>query len=186
MNKVKKISKVQSGFSILELLAVLAIAGVIVGGVLIGVGMVRDNNSIREQAEAIGTIYTNTTNLFSEDATDGLDLEQAINMGIFPKSLKVDTTSFTVTNQNNKGTVNLESEGDGFKLTWGGVKEGKVCLEIIKYQRKTGWDKIEGSVVAYNSISGDNTTFIKDATDACKEGTGTGGLITLEFTKGVN
>lgn len=183
MNRVKKISKVQSGFSILELLAVLAIAGVIVGGVLIGVGMVRDNNSIREQAEAIGTIYTNATNLFSEDSTDGLDLQQAIDMGIFPKSLKIDGNK--VTNQNNKGTVDLESEGDGFKLSWGGVKEGKVCLEIIKYQRKTGWDKIEGSETAYDS-TGDNTSFIKDATDACKEGSGNGGLITLVFTKGAN
>lgn len=184
MNRVKKISKVQSGFSILELLAVLAIAGVIVGGVLIGVGMVRDNNSIREQAEAIGTIYTNATNLFSEDSTDGLTTKQAIEMGIFPKSLQI--VGETVKNQNNNGDVTLEdTNGAGFDLEWGGVKSGKVCLEIMKYQRKTGWDVIKSNQdTAYDSADG-GTDFIKKATIACKDD-GESGLLTLTFTKGAN
>lgn len=178
MKNFQKMGKIQSGFSILELLAVLALAGLIIAGVLIGLGTARDNNSIREQSEAISTIYTNISNLFSEDATTNLNNSLAISTGMIPKSLKVSGTNIFTQND---GAVTLTPTGtSGFVLTWAKVKTGKVCVEMAKYQRKVGWDTIKvGSTVVYDSTQ--NLGFISLVNTACNSSTA--GTLTLTFTQ---
>lgn len=172
MNKAKKS---ESGFSLVELLAVVGIGGALVAGALLLVGDVQSKREIKAHSENISTIFNNMQNLFSDEPVDG-DEDVLITAGVFPSSLNIDESARTIKTMGG-GLVEIEDKNnDGFQLTYNKIKTS-TCVEVIKAQRSVGWDKwsVKGgnqNADATNGTAFDGTTVSSIAGVCGTEGSG--------------
>lgn len=136
---MKKIKKNQNGFSLVELLAVVGIGGALIAGALLLVNNVNAKKDIKQHSENISVIYTNMQNLFSDESVDD-NMTNLIVAGIFPSSLNINDAK-TVVKTSGGGTVTIEASGaDGYYLLYPKIK-ASACLEVLKNQKRIGWDK---------------------------------------------
>lgn len=135
---INKSKKTQSGFSLVELLAVVGIGGALIAGALLLVNDVNAKKEIKQNSENISAIYSNMNNLFSDEEVI-TDAQALITSGVFPSTLKIVGT--TIKNSSG-GEVSIESNGsskDGYILNYEKVKAA-ACVEILKNQKRVGWD----------------------------------------------
>lgn len=171
MRLMNKANKTKSGFSLVELLAVVGIGGALVAGALLLVGNVQAKREIKAHNENISTIYNNMQNLFSDEPVDG-DTTVLVTAGVFPNSLNINSAGDTVLTMGG-GEVSVEALGNGYELTYNKIKQS-ACVEVIKGQRSVGWDNwavaAEGDGAdAQNGNAYDGTT-VGSIAQACNTG----------------
>lgn len=135
---MNKISKKQKGFSLVELLAVVGIGGALIAGALLLVSDVQSKREIKQHSEAISTIYTNMTTLFSDESIpNNIGTDDLITAGVFPSTLKITDSSVKTAGG---GNVEISAVGDdGFLLNYNKIK-ASACVEVVRNQRRVGWD----------------------------------------------
>lgn len=141
-----------TALTLIEALIWFAIFAAVIAGVFSLYSNSRSSNNASQINKEMVAIYTQTENLYTGGNTTGLSNILGLQMGIFPKSLKViDSTNGTINNIYG-GVVLLKSDAPtGFNLTYEKIPKGTVCANIIKSQKNTGWDGINGSVIKYDS-----------------------------------
>lgn len=171
---INKTDKKQSGFSLIELLAVVGVGGALVAGALKLVSDVQTKSDIKTHSEIISTIFTNMDTIFSSESIDGVSNENFIVAGIYPSSLNISDDE--VKNKDG-GIVLISANGDdGFKLDYPKIKAG-ACVKVIQNQQRVGWDtwdvsesngnNKDGSADADSGSDFESTTFSTIAS-ACK------------------
>lgn len=135
------VSKKEKGLTLIESLVVVGILLGIVAIALTLYGTVKDRLSVKNTSEDISFMYAQITDLFSDEGTSDLDTELAIAAGIVPNKSKVIGT--TVYNSwDGKVTIDGEDQ-NGFEISLEKVPEGNVCIDLVRNQRKVGWDRYE-------------------------------------------
>jgi type II secretory pathway pseudopilin PulG len=134
-NGIKK----NAGLTLIESLVVVGILLGIVAIALTLYGTVKDRLNVKNESENISFVYSQVIDLFSDETTDDLENDLAIESGIFPKKMKI--VGDQVYNSWG-GTVVVKGDngGNGFMLTYNKVPKGGVCGDLIRNQRKVGWD----------------------------------------------
>lgn len=135
------VSKKEKGLTLIESLVVVGILLGIVAIALTLYGTVRDRLNVKNTSEDISFMYAQITDLFSDEGTSDLKNDLAIAAGIVPNKSKVIGT--TVYNSWD-GKVTIKGEGEnGFEISLEKVPEGNVCIDLVRNQRKVGWDRYE-------------------------------------------
>lgn len=176
MKLINKAKKSESGFSLVELLAVVGIGGALVAGALLLVGDVQAKREIKAHSENISTVFNNMQNLFSDEPIDD-DEEVLLTAGVFPSSLNINPTATEVKTMGG-GIIDIAALGaDGYQFDYPKVKAA-TCVEVIKAQRSVGWDKwdvkantgLTGSASAASANDFEGTT-VGSIASACKTAT---------------
>lgn len=181
---MNKISKKQKGFSLVELLAVVGIGGALIAGALLLVSDVQSKREIKQHSEAISTIYTNMTTLFSDESMSGVNTSDLVTAGVFPSTLKINTGASDPVKTSGGGVVaiNATSSGDGFTLNYNKIKAA-ACVEVIRNQRRVGWDNW-GVTGGDNDASANQSfadTSITTITSACSTASDNNDWVSLVF-----
>lgn len=160
------------GLTLIEALIWFAIFAAVVAGVFALYSSSRNASNASTVNKELSTIFSQTEQLFASEDTADLDNTIALQLGIFPNSLKVNGT--TVNNVFG-GTVVIEGvTPSGFTVTYTNIPSGEVCSNIVRAQKAVGWDT--GLAVPYGSAYK-----IKDVATAC--GNNGGAAKTLEFVR---
>ena len=135
------------GLTLIEALIWFAIFGAVVTGVFTLYSSSRNANNASTANKELSTIFSQTEQLYAHDDTITLTNKVAIQLGIFPKSLKVDGENiYNVFG----GTVEISGQSpSGFTVLYNNVPSGQVCSTMLKAQREVGWDV--GRTVSYNN-----------------------------------
>lgn len=137
-NKIN-MNKKEKGLTLIESLVVVGILLGIVAIALTLYGTVRDRLSVKNTSEDVSFMYAQITDLFSDEGTEDLDTDLAIQSGIVPSKMKV--VGSTVYNSWD-GKVTIDGTGtNAFEVSIEKVPSGDVCINLIRNQRKVGWDK---------------------------------------------
>lgn len=105
-------------------------------------------------------IYYQTTQLFQHDDTTDLETVMALNLGIFPKSLKV-TPNGVVSNIFG-GTVTIIGRPPScFTVIYTKAPAGDICSNIVAAQKNIGWGTV-------SSVNYDFTYSIDKVATACR------------------
>lgn len=150
--KLKYASK-NKGLTLIEALIWFAIFAAVVAGIFALYSSSRNANNAATVNKELSTIFSQTEQLFaSEDTKDLTDNKVALQLGIFPKSLKISTDGTTISNVFG-GKVTLTGQTpSGFTVIYTNVPTGEVCTNIIRAQKAVGWDTADtGTTVSYNS-----------------------------------
>ena len=160
--KLKYTSR-NTGLTLIEALIWFAIFAAVVAGVFSLYASSRNASNASTVNKELATIFSQTEQLFASDDTAGLNNTIGLQLGIFPKSLKVVTAGTTTTTISNVfgGTVTILGETPSkFTVTYTNIPSGEVCSNIVRAQKAVGWDS--GLAVSYGS-----TYAIKDVAAAC-------------------
>ena len=152
---INKVEKKENGFSLVELLAVVGIGGALIAGALLLVNDVNAKKEIKQASENISTVYSNMVNLFSDEPVDST-MKSLVIAGVFPSTLNINSTK-TVVKNSGGGVLSITTgSGDnGFNLLYPAVKSG-ACVEIIKNQKRVGWDSWSVKSGKSSNAKGDN------------------------------
>ena len=149
------------GLTLIEALIWFAIFAAVVAGVFALYSSSRNASNASTVNKELSTIFSQTEQLFASDDTSALDNNKiALQLGIFPKSLKVDTDGETINNVFGGKVTLIGNSPSGFTVTYTNVPSGEVCSNIVRAQKAVGWDS--GLAVSYGS-----TYAIKDVATAC-------------------
>lgn len=166
--------------TLIESLIWFIIFSTIVVGVFALFSNSRDSNNSLQINKEIASIYTGIENLYTGGNTTGLSNVVGLQIGIFPKSVKIiDSTNGTINNIYG-GVILVKADAPtGFNLTYEKLPKGSVCANIIRGQKNIGWDAINGSIIKY-----DNTYSINSINKICGEnGSGTTQLTFEKFNR---
>lgn len=169
-----KMNNKEKGLTLIESLVVVGILLGIVAIALTLYGTVRDRLNVKNESENVSFMYSQVTDLFSDEGTDDLDNDLAIEAGIIPKKMK--TSGSNIYNAWD-GKVTIEGTGtNAFEIKSERVPAGDVCVNLIRNQRKVGWDAYEvGS-------NGESYSEMKTAS-LSKNCQGTSDYVTVTFIK---
>ncbi len=172
-----KRNKSIAGVTLVEALIWFAIAATIIYGVFSLYSQSRNASNAATVNKELSTIFSQTEQLFAtEDTaqlTDGGN-RLALNLGIYPKGLKSNSTGNTVQNVFG-GDVTITGETpSGFTVTYDRIPTGEVCANIIRAQKAVGWDSVNG-------MNYDKDYKISDANTLC--GPSGNGTLDLVFVR---
>ncbi|MBA4690076.1 MAG: prepilin-type N-terminal cleavage/methylation domain-containing protein [Pseudomonas sp.] len=154
-NKMEK----NQGLTLIESLVVVGILLGIVAIALTLYGTVRDRLNVKNESENISFIFSQTVDLFSDEETSDIGNELAVQAGIIPKKMKISNGEDVFNSWG--GRVDIKPNGsNGFLLTYKKVPSGSVCVDMIRNQRKVGWDayKTEKGGTDYSKLK--NSTLV--------------------------
>jgi len=151
--------------TLIEALIWFAIFAAVVAGVFSLYSNSRDANNASTTNKELSIIYSQTTQLFQHDDTTDLETVMALNLGIFPKSLKV-TPDGVVSNVFGGTVTIIGRPPSGFTVIYTKIPAGDICSNIVAAQKNIGWDTVL-------SINYDSTYSIDKVATACgNNGTG--------------
>ena len=154
----------RKGLTLIESLVVVGILLGIVAVALTLYGTVKNRLDVKNESENISIIYSQIKDLYSDEGTKDLTNTVAVQLGVIPKKMNVNSDGKTVYNTWG-GKVDVKGNGDnGFILTYPKVPSGSVCVDLIRNQRKVGWDKYGVGSSANTQFSGLSN---KDLTVSC-------------------
>lgn len=169
-------SKKQHGLTLIESLVVVGILLGIIAIALTLYGTVRDRLNVKNESENISFIFSQVSDLFSDEQTTDLDNELAVQSGIIPKKMKI--TGTTVYNSWD-GKVEIEGTGNnGFTLEYDRVPVADVCVNLVRNQRKVGWDSVKVGSSTEITYSGLKNTALASACNSS-----TSDYLTITFEK---
>lgn len=155
------------GLTLIEALIWFAIFAAVVAGVFSLYSSSRNASNASTVNKELSTIFSQTEQLYASDNTSGLNNTVGLQLGVFPKSLKV-ATDWTTINNIFGGTVTLTGESlSRFSVIYTNIPSGEICSNIVKTQKAVGWDRANtnpGRDVHYNS-----TYDIANVAAACGE-----------------
>lgn len=169
--KLKYTSR-NAGLTLIEALIWFAIFAAVVAGVFALYSSARNASNASTVNKELSTIFSQTEQLFASEDTKDLENTIALQLGIFPNSLKVNGT---VVNNVFGGKVTITGTSpSGFTVEYTNIPSGEVCSNIVRAQKAVGWDS--GLGVPYGSAY-----TIKDVAAAC--GNNGGPAMTLTFIR---
>ncbi|MBU0901448.1 MAG: hypothetical protein KKH62_05770 [Gammaproteobacteria bacterium] len=169
----------RSGLTLIESLVVVGILLGIVAIALTLYGTVKDRLNVKNESENISFVYAQVTDLFSDETTDDLENSLAVQSGIFPKKMKIVGGNTVYNSWGGKVEIEGEQDKNGFVLTYNKVPKESVCVDLIRNQRKVGWDSA--------SVGSKKITFSEITTAEVSKGClgVTGDTVTVIFKYGV-
>lgn len=172
----KKVDKKISGMTLIETLVVFSVGLVVIALALTVYRSVSNKMNVKNETENLSIMYTQTSDLFSEETTDNLDTKLAIEAGIIPDKMRI--IGDRVTNTWG-GAVTIEGEADTSNITvvYNRVPRGDTCIDLIRNQRKVGWTHYGFNDTPTEFYSEMKVT---DLTEGCKKVSG-GDNIVLSF-----
>lgn len=142
LNKGILMNKKEKGLTLIESLVVVGILLGIVAIALTLYGTVMNRLNVKNESENISFMFAQVTDLFSEEGTDDLNNELALQAGIIPKKMRV--VNGTVYNAwDGKLTIEQGNGANSFEIKTEKVPSGDVCVNLVRNQRKVGWDSYE-------------------------------------------
>lgn len=142
-----------AGLTLIEALIWFAIFAAVVAGVFALYSQSRNSSNASTVNKELSTIFAQTEQLFASEDTVQLTSggnRLALNLGIYPSSLKTTTSGDTVQNVFG-GKVSISGESpSGFSVTYTNIPKGEVCANIVKAQKAVGWDSVGDDDVTYN------------------------------------
>lgn len=180
INKGMRMSGKQKGLTLIESLVVVGILLSIVAVALTLFGTVKDRLNVKNESENASFIFSQVVDLYADEETKDLTLEQAVEAGVIPK--KMNRTGNVVTDSWG-GKIEIEGDGEtGFTLTYPRVPKGDVCVSFVKNQKKVGWDKVSigssGSGTEFSSLTN------SELSSTCSAGSGDYLKIAFERSNG--
>lgn len=134
------------GLTLIEALIWFAIFAAVVAGIFALYSSTRNANNASTVNKELSTIFSQTEQLFASEDTAALTNAIGLQLGVFPKSVKV--SGSTISNVFG-GTITLTGQTpSGFTVVYTNVPTGEVCSNIIRAQKAVGWDTANG--VTYN------------------------------------
>ncbi len=163
-----------NGLTLIEALIWFAIFAAVVAGVFALYSQSRNASNASTVNKELSTIFSQTEQLFASEDTSELDNKLALNLGVFPSSLKITKGSSNVQNVFG-GDVTIKGEGpSGFSITYTNIPKGEVCANIVKAQKAVGWESA-------GDVTYDEDYKISQVSSYCESnGSGT---ISLEFVR---
>lgn len=142
----------QKGLTLIEALIWFAIFAAVVAGIFALYSNSRDANNASTINKELSTIFSQTEQLYATDDTATLTNTVALQLGVFPGSVKV---KGTVVNNVFGGTITIKGDTpSGFNVAYTNIPTGDVCSNIIRAQKAVGWDTAtvgSKTPVTYNS-----------------------------------
>lgn len=134
----------KSGLTLIESLAVIGLAALVIAGALILFGNAQDARRVTAEITNISNVLKRMEEVFGEDPLDTpITMEEMIVAGVFNASMK--QTVDTVTNSWS-GDVTVTPTGiSTYDLTYTNVPTGEVCIDLIRGTRKIGFDSISST-----------------------------------------
>lgn len=135
----------KSGLTLIESLAVIGLAALVIAGALILFGNAQDARRVTAETTNISNVLKRMEEVFGEDPLDDpiITMEEMIIAGVFNASMK--QTVDTVTNSWS-GTVTVTPTGTStYDLTYTNIPTGEVCIDLIRGTRKIGFDRISST-----------------------------------------
>ena len=134
----------KSGLTLIESLAVIGLAALVIAGALILFGNAQDARRVTAETTNISNVLKRMEEVFGEDPLDTpITMEEMIIAGVFNASMK--QTDSTVTNSWS-GDVTVTPTGiSTYDLTYTNVPTGEVCIDLIRGTRKIGFDRISST-----------------------------------------
>lgn len=134
----------KSGLTLIESLAVIGLAALVIAGALILFGNAQDARRVTAETTNISNVLKRMEEVFGEDPLDTpITMEEMIIAGVFNASMK--QTDSTVTNSWS-GAVTVTPTGiSTYDLTYENVPTGEVCIDLIRGTRKIGFDRISST-----------------------------------------
>tara|TARA_Y100000588_G_scaffold186797_1_gene200892 strand:- start:19909 stop:20445 length:537 start_codon:yes stop_codon:yes gene_type:complete len=134
----------KSGLTLIESLAVIGLAALVIAGALILFGNAQDARRVTAETTNISNVLKRMEEVFGEDPLDTpITMEEMIIAGVFNASMK--QTASTVTNSWS-GDVTVTPTGiSTYDLTYTNVPTGEVCIDLIRGTRKVGFDRISST-----------------------------------------
>ncbi|MQT35301.1 type 4 pilus major pilin [Pseudomonas helleri] len=165
------------GLTLIEALIWFAIFAAVVAGVFALYSQSRNSSNASTVNKELSTIFSQTEQLFaSEDTAQLTSNTLALNLGIFPSSLKTAKGSTNVQNVFG-GNVTISGQTpSGFTVTYTNIPRGEVCANIVKAQKAVGWDSVIAGKVKYNE-----DYKISNVSTNC--GSNGSGVISLDFVR---
>jgi type II secretory pathway pseudopilin PulG len=172
-------NKTKSGLTLIEALIWFAIFAAVVAGVFALYSKTRNDSNATKVSQEIATIFSKTDSAYSSDSTDGLDNITALNLGLFPKTVKVtDASKGTVSNIFG-GTITIKGTAPSeFSVTYTNIPRGDVCYKIINSQRNVGWYN-------FNSVGFFNASYVATNIASYCQVSGSNSTIDLTFTRSI-
>lgn len=167
----------------LTLIESLVVVGILLGIVAIALtlyGTVKDRLNVKNESENISFVYSQVLDLFSDETTDDLGNPLAIESGIFPKKMKIVGEDRVYNSWGGTVEIKGENNSNAFTLEYTKVPKDGVCVDLVRNQRKVGWDSV--------SIGSKGITY-SDMTTAELSGSctgGTGDTVDILFEYGVD
>lgn len=164
------------GLTLIEALIWFAIFAAVVAGVFALYSNSRNASNASTVNKELSTIFSQTEQLYATESTDGLGNADALKLGVFPKSVKVNGS--TINNVFGGTIVITGTAPSGFDVVYTNVPSGEVCSAIVRSQKAVGWDSVTTTT---GDVTYDATYKISDVATAC--GSNGGSSTTLTFTR---
>ncbi|HFL7940788.1 TPA: type 4 pilus major pilin [Pseudomonas putida] len=164
------------GLTLIEALIWFAIFASVVAGVFALYSQSRNSSNASTVNKELSTIFSQTEQLYASDDTASLTNTVALQLGIFPGSVKV---KGAVVNNVFGGTITITgTTPSGFGVIYTNIPTGDVCSSIVRSQKSVGWDTatVGGTAVSYNS-----SYSIASVAAACKNAGGA--AMSVTFTR---
>ena len=168
-NKIK-------GLTLIEALIWFAIFAAVVAGVFSLYSNSRDSSNASTVNKELSTVFSQTEQLFATEDTASLNNTVALQLGIFPSSMKIKGS--TISNVFGGTATITGTTPSGFNIVYTNVPTGDVCSNIVRSQKAVGWDTatVGKTTVPYNS-----TYSIATVAGAC--GNAGSAALSLTFTR---
>lgn len=164
------------GLTLIEALIWFAIFAAVVAGVFALYSNSRNASNASTVNKELSTIFSQTEQLYATESTDGLVNADALKLGVFPKSVKVNGNTI---NNVFGGTIVINGVApSGFTVAYSNVPSGEVCSAIVRSQKAVGWDSVS---TGSKEVTYDSTYKISNVADAC--GSNGGKSVTVTFTR---
>lgn len=176
-----KINKKNTGLTLIEALIWFAIFAAVIAGVFSIYSSANDAKLASQTNKELSTIFSSVESLYATESTSGLTNIIGIQLGVFPKSMKIRNDETGIIDNSFGGQVALSGIApSGFSLIYSKIPRGSICAELVRSQRKVGWEevKIDGNsgVVKFNK-----TFDISNVAELC--GTNGSGKSVLQFNR---
>lgn len=135
----------KSGLTLIESLAVIGLAALVIAGALILFGNAQDSRRVTAEITNISNVLKRMDEVFSEDDISGITMNEMIIAGVFAESMK--KTDSLVYNAWS-GEVRVEpipGTVSSYNLVYENVPTGEVCIDLIRGTRKVGFDRISST-----------------------------------------
>lgn len=169
----------KSGLTLIESLAAIGLAALVIAGALILFGNAQDARRVTAETTNISNVLKRMEEVFLEDSLvdpANIEMSEMIIAGVFNDSMKI--TGDVVYNSWN-GTVLITPQGPAtYDVQYTNVPVDEVCVDLVRSTRKVGFDEID---VGGNSDDISNIS-ISNIINWCDEATVGSNYVTITWS----